>query len=81
MQNAKAMGNGMGKMLEEIGKNLGALGVSCTDDGNYAPKQCHASTGFCWCVDIVTGIEIVGTKKRPADGTVTCGMLNTRVIL
>ncbi|XP_046390970.1 SPARC-related modular calcium-binding protein 2 isoform X2 [Ischnura elegans] len=22
----------------------------CLDDGNYAPVQCHADTGYCWCV-------------------------------
>ncbi|XP_015921553.2 U20-hexatoxin-Hi1a-like [Parasteatoda tepidariorum] len=23
----------------------------CNDDGTYARKQCHGSTGFCWCAD------------------------------
>nr|CAD7263572.1 unnamed protein product [Timema shepardi] len=23
---------------------------TCLEDGTYAPVQCHAETGFCWCV-------------------------------
>ena len=22
----------------------------CRQDGSFSPMQCHASTGFCWCV-------------------------------
>ena len=57
---------------------LGAFRVSCKEDGNYEPMQCHGSTGYCWCVNIVTGIEIMGSRKR---GRVTCGMLFKTFIL
>ncbi|KAF8771975.1 Equistatin like protein [Argiope bruennichi] len=23
----------------------------CNNSGTYAKKQCHASTGYCWCSD------------------------------
>eukprot|EP00659_Diplonema_papillatum_P016312 gene16312-24995_t len=39
----------------------GALGEyvpQCAEDGSYAPKQCHGSTGRCWCVDPMTGEEL-----------------------
>ena len=56
---------------------LGAFVVSCKEDGNYKPKQCLGSTGYCWCVNTVTGIEVRGSRKGPGQGTVTCGMFNT----
>ena len=36
---------------KEIGRPLlGTYVPQCTDTGFYHPKQCHGSTGFCWCV-------------------------------
>ena len=35
----------------------------CLATGQYAPAQCHTSTGYCWCVDDVT--------RRPVPGTST----------
>jgi len=29
---------------------LGAYRPQCTPDGLYNNKQCHGSTGYCWCV-------------------------------
>jgi len=29
---------------------IGTYVPQCTNDGFYHPKQCHASTGYCWCV-------------------------------
>ena len=34
----------------------------CKTTGQYAPAQCHTSTGYCWCVDDVTGRPIPGTS-------------------
>ena len=32
-------------------RKLGVYHPQCTTDGFYAAKQCHGSTGYCWCVD------------------------------
>ncbi|XP_077995049.1 uncharacterized protein LOC144448627 isoform X2 [Glandiceps talaboti] len=42
---------------------IGADVPECSDDGKYEPKQCHPSTGFCWCVD-ESGKKIEGTDTR-----------------
>ncbi|KAM6433343.1 nidogen-1 [Rhynochetos jubatus] len=36
----------------------------CDEHGNYLPTQCHASSGYCWCVDR-DGNEIDGTRSGP----------------
>lgn len=43
---------------------VGADEPECEDNGDYKLKQCHGSTGFCWCAETKTGEEIPGTKKR-----------------
>ncbi|XP_066299200.1 uncharacterized protein [Branchiostoma lanceolatum] len=40
---------------------IGQYVPQCTEDGRYRPLQCHASTGYCWCVDEL-GTTIEGTK-------------------
>lgn len=35
---------------------LGAYVPQCTNTGFYHPKQCHGSTGYCWCVN-KTGLK------------------------
>ncbi|XP_072050388.1 uncharacterized protein [Amphiura filiformis] len=54
-----------------IGGLLGAYVPSCTDAGEYEPKQCHGSTGYCWCVD-VEGKELEGTRRGPVEDRVLC---------
>ena len=49
---------------------LGAYVPQCDEQGDYTNKQCHGSTGFCWCVNTKTGKEIEGTRKR---GKLECG--------
>ena len=45
----------------------------CSDDGNYERKQCHRSTGYCWCVEPETVEYVNGTKKGPNDaGKLNC---------
>ena len=52
---------------------VGAFVPSCKKDGSYNEKQCHGSTGHCWCVDKLSGKEIKGTRKGLGTGMVECG--------
>ena len=45
------------------GAMVGGFIPQCLSDGNYKTVQCHALTGFCWCVN-VEGIRIQGTEER-----------------
>eukprot|EP00794_Sanderia_malayensis_P014103 gene14103-15576_t len=45
---------------------LGAYVPQCGEDGAYKDKQCHSSTGFCWCVD-ADGNEVNNTRTRLGD--------------
>lgn len=55
---------------------LGALTVAsvgvyvpqCNPDGGFNQRQCHQSTGYCWCVD-EAGREMPRTRTR---GRPTC---------
>nr|XP_020662449.1 HLA class II histocompatibility antigen gamma chain isoform X1 [Pogona vitticeps] len=56
---------------EECGKGVhpGRFCAQCDEKGDYLPKQCHHSTGYCWCV-YKNGTIIEGTKVRgPLDCT------------
>ncbi|KAM9496228.1 CD74 molecule, major histocompatibility complex, class II invariant chain a isoform 1-T1 [Clarias gariepinus] len=44
----------------------------CDEEGNYKPKQCWHSTGYCWCVD-KNGKELPNTRTR---GELDCGNVN-----
>ncbi|KAJ0009297.1 hypothetical protein NQD34_000999 [Periophthalmus magnuspinnatus] len=50
---------------------IGAYVPQCDANGEYSPKQCHGSTGYCWCVD-ANGREHEGTKTPPGLGSVEC---------
>ncbi|XP_067423080.1 HLA class II histocompatibility antigen gamma chain [Emydura macquarii macquarii] len=41
----------------------GRFRPQCDENGDYLPKQCHASTGFCWCV-YKNGTKIEGSETR-----------------
>ncbi|XP_029610645.1 equistatin-like [Salmo trutta] len=43
---------------------IGAYIPTCDAAGRYTPKQCSASTGYCWCVT-TTGQKIQGTETPP----------------
>jgi len=43
-----------------------------TADGKYRVKQCHGSTGYCWCVDPNTGKEVEGSRVAPGHGEPAC---------
>ena len=49
---------------------LGGFMPSCHDDGTFHEKQCHGSTGHCWCVDPMTGAK-KGESVGPG-GELTC---------
>ncbi|XP_075057131.1 thyroglobulin-like [Mixophyes fleayi] len=51
---------------------IGAYVPQCDGNGNYRPKQCHESTGVCWCVS-TNGKEIAGTRNSPGQSPPTCG--------
>ncbi|XP_008281278.1 SPARC-related modular calcium-binding protein 1-like [Stegastes partitus] len=36
----------------------------CTADGRYSSVQCHAATGYCWCVRADSGRPLPGTSAR-----------------
>ena len=42
---------------------IGGFIPECTPGGAFKPVQCHALTGFCWCVNHI-GVRIVGTEER-----------------
>nr|UZF13189.1 saxiphilin [Allobates femoralis] len=50
---------------------IGAFVPKCDEKGNYAPKQCHGSSGYCWCLN-ENGEEIKGTRSRPGTKVLTC---------
>ena len=50
---------------------LGAFVPQCTVDGFYETRQCHGSTGHCWCVS-KEGVELVGTRRGPMEEPVDC---------
>uniref|UniRef100_UPI003AAE708B uncharacterized protein n=1 Tax=Centroberyx gerrardi TaxID=166262 RepID=UPI003AAE708B len=50
---------------------LGAFVPQCDAEGQYAPLQCHSSTGHCWCVDS-RGQERAGTRTAPGTPPKDC---------
>ena len=60
------------KELSEVQLNFGAFWPSCEADGRYSKEQCHDSTGYCWCVEQETGVEIDGTRASPWEAEVDC---------
>uniref|UniRef100_A0A3B4U6N2 Nidogen 2 n=1 Tax=Seriola dumerili TaxID=41447 RepID=A0A3B4U6N2_SERDU len=49
----------------------GAYVPQCDAQGQYRPRQCHGSTGHCWCVDS-RGQERAGTRTPPGTPSVDC---------
>ena len=37
---------------------IGAYLPQCEEDGSFSLLQCHASTGYCWCVNGQSGVPI-----------------------
>ncbi|XP_077182690.1 HLA class II histocompatibility antigen gamma chain isoform X2 [Paroedura picta] len=51
-----------------VGIYPGKFHPQCDENGDYLPKQCNHSTGYCWCA-YKNGTEIEGTQRR---GQVDC---------
>ena len=62
------------KATSNARRRPGAFVPKCKADGTFEEKQCHSSTGYCWCVDARYGTELMGTKKGRGQGEVDCGM-------
>uniref|UniRef100_A0A8C4KAW8 CD74 molecule n=1 Tax=Dromaius novaehollandiae TaxID=8790 RepID=A0A8C4KAW8_DRONO len=45
------------------GVHPGRFRPQCDENGDYLPKQCNASTGYCWC-SYKNGTKIEGTDTR-----------------
>ncbi|CAJ1048268.1 ladderlectin-like isoform X5 [Xyrichtys novacula] len=60
-------------MKEKDYYGKGGFVPECDSDGNYVAQQCCTLTGYCWCVDILSGKEIPNTKAVPGDFQVDCG--------
>uniref|UniRef100_A0A8C7MMI2 Thyroglobulin type-1 domain-containing protein n=1 Tax=Oncorhynchus kisutch TaxID=8019 RepID=A0A8C7MMI2_ONCKI len=50
---------------------IGAYIPTCDAAGQYTPKQCSGSTGYCWCVTS-TGQKIPGTETPPGTAPIKC---------
>uniref|UniRef100_A0A7N5ZV80 Nidogen 2a (osteonidogen) n=1 Tax=Anabas testudineus TaxID=64144 RepID=A0A7N5ZV80_ANATE len=60
---------------------VGAYVPQCDAEGQYLPRQCHGSSGHCWCVDS-RGQERAGTRTPPGRPAVDCDRPGeTRLIL
>uniref|UniRef100_A0A3Q1JN64 Thyroglobulin type-1 domain-containing protein n=1 Tax=Anabas testudineus TaxID=64144 RepID=A0A3Q1JN64_ANATE len=51
----------------------GTFCPQCDANGNFLPRQCWASTGYCWCVDVISGKMIPNTETPPGVEPVDCG--------
>ncbi|XP_069374647.1 galactose-specific lectin nattectin-like [Paralichthys olivaceus] len=52
---------------------LGSFCPRCDASGYFLPQQCSPSTGYCWCVNVITGVEIPNTQTGPGMEPVDCG--------
>uniref|UniRef100_A0A3B4WGN0 Nidogen 2 n=1 Tax=Seriola lalandi dorsalis TaxID=1841481 RepID=A0A3B4WGN0_SERLL len=50
---------------------IGVFVPQCDANGEYRSKQCHGSTGHCWCVDS-RGQERAGTRTPPGTAPRDC---------
>ncbi|GBN18251.1 hypothetical protein AVEN_81272-1, partial [Araneus ventricosus] len=48
---------------------VGVMKYMCEEDGSFKKIQCHASTGFCYCVNPQTGEK---TSDRSRDADLSC---------
>jgi hypothetical protein len=63
------------KIMEARGREStpGFYTPKCTNNGFFKTEQYHSSTGYTWCVNPATGVEIEGTRRAPAQPRANCG--------
>uniref|UniRef100_A0A665TN62 Nidogen 2a (osteonidogen) n=1 Tax=Echeneis naucrates TaxID=173247 RepID=A0A665TN62_ECHNA len=59
---------------------IGAFAPQCDAEGQYLSRQCHGSSGHCWCVDS-TGQERPGTRTSPGTPSVDCDKPGKTLVL
>ncbi|KAM5165100.1 saxiphilin-like [Mantella aurantiaca] len=52
-------------------KMIGGFVPQCDEKGNFKPRQCHGSTGYCWCTN-ANGEKIAATNTPPQQSPPTC---------
>lgn len=52
------------KNAQSIKGRIGNFIPKCSENGDYSSEQCHGSTGYCWCVDVKTGVQTSAEKVR-----------------
>lgn len=64
-KNSEPVKSACEKLKEEMGTRglIGAYIPRCTEYGEFERKQCHGSTGECWCVDS-QGRQIEDTRRK-----------------
>merc|ERR1712227_389180 len=72
------------KASKKIGQ-IGGFFPECDANGQYKPEQFYGSIGQSWCVNVVTGKEIEGTRirygaKRSADYCSRLGNLRKKYL-
>jgi len=53
---------------------IGMYIPSCDEKGKYSKRQCHGSTGQCWCA-VESGAEVPGTRTLPGADSMDCDNL------
>ncbi|XP_044040263.1 lithostathine-1-beta-like isoform X2 [Siniperca chuatsi] len=59
-------------LMQHSQNTIGAFVPQCDANGNFLPQQCSGSTGYCWCVNVITGGEIPNTSTPPGAPRVNC---------
>lgn len=60
---------------------VGHFEPKCNEDGSFTKIQCHASIGFCYCVNTETGIKFEGTEVRGKPDCEKAGLNNAKKCL
>lgn len=66
-----------GRCIDEAGTEIASL---CDADGNYNIEICDFAVGKCYCVDRITGVEIVGTATDIGNDRVDCTAVQASMI-
>uniref|UniRef100_A0A3P9MQK8 LisH domain-containing protein C1711.05-like n=1 Tax=Oryzias latipes TaxID=8090 RepID=A0A3P9MQK8_ORYLA len=53
---------------------LGSYCPQCAADGNFLPRQCSGSTGYCWCVNVITGEMLPNSRVPPGHPPPICAL-------